>query len=208
MRRRVKLSVMCVMVGSLLAIEPSVGRARTQKPTTGERVGEDSAQHLLNLEMEMVTLRQQIEGNRQAIDTLRAQFEERQATVEALTARLNERRGEEETLARQLDQVRNHAQRQQYFLYGVLGALGILGIALVGIGWRLRTHLSVQDREEIRQEIRTTLRGHLIALQNQRERDVAAHQKVEEALERVRQDILILETRVATKEAADKGTAQ
>jgi hypothetical protein len=84
MRRRVKISVLFAMIGSLLAIEPSAGRARTQKPTTGEGAKEFSAKQPPNSETEMATLLQQIEVNRQAIDTLRAQFEEQQAAVEAL----------------------------------------------------------------------------------------------------------------------------
>jgi len=186
MRRRVKLSVLLSIVGFLFVIEPSVGLARTQQPTD-QRTGEVSAQHPPNLEAEMATFRRQTEINRQAIDTLRAQFEERQAAVDTLTARL----------AAQLDQLRQHAQRQQYFVYGALGAIGVLGVAVLGVGWLLRTRLSVQDREEIRQEIRTTLRGHLITLQDQRERDGAVRQKVEDELDRVRQDIITLVTRVS-----------
>jgi len=187
MVRRVQLLVLLVLAGLLLAIEPSVGLARTQKSTVDERTGNISAQSPPNSAAEIVTLRRQIEVHRQTLETLRAHFEERQAAVDTLTARL----------AAQLDQVRQHAQHQQYLLDGMFGAVGVLGIALVGIGWLLRTRLSVQDREEISQEIRTTLRGHLITLQNQRERDVAARQQLEAALERVRQDIFTLGTRVS-----------
>lgn len=198
-RQRAGVVVLLAMISLPFVIGLPVSFARTRKPAL-KKIEEVPAQPTPDLETEIAALRQQLEEHQQVIRTLRGQCEERRVAAEALAVRLDERRATEEALAAQLTQLRQDTQRQQHILYRALGAVVILGSGLLGVGWLLRCRGAVQAREAILQEMRLALRGHHMTIQNQRESDVAARQKVEEELERMRQDVAALTTRSAPPE--------
>jgi chromosome segregation ATPase len=186
------------MIGLTFVIGLPVSFARTRKPAI-HKTEEVSTQPTPNLDIEIAALRQQIEKTQQDIRMLRGQVEEGRMAADALAARLDGGRAAGDALAAQLVQLRQDLQRQQHVVYGVLGTV-ILGVGLLGAGWLLRKQVAVRDREAIVQEMRLALRGHLLTMQNQRESDVAARQKVEEELEHMRRELTALTTRSTPSE--------
>ena len=202
-RRRAGVVVLLATLSLPFVVGLPVSVARTRKPAI-EKTEEVPVRAMPNFETELAPLRQQLEEFQQITRTLRNQVEDQRGAAQALAAQLAERRAAEDALAAQLAQLRQDVQRQQQLLSETLSAVVVLGAGLLGVGWLLRRRGAIQDREAILQEMRIALRGHLLTMQNQRESDVAARQKVEEELERVRYDLATLTARTAPPgESAD-----